>query len=384
MTWSLSSRRVPVARRNLLYNRRRLAAALAGVVFAVVLVNVEVGILAGFIANSSTFIDRMPADLWVMALGTRNFDQPFPISETAVQRVRSFDDVEWAETLFASWSNWKLPDGTQEVVQIIGLPEEGHLPIPWEVHPPEARRLIEHDGVIIDEAERGRLMVTEINQVAELIGDRVKVVGFTRGLRSFTTSPYVLMRFNQARRLFNMGIGGVAYVLVKAREGTDPKDLRNRLRQHLPNFDVLTRKEFRMRTWSYWLFGTGVGTGFMISALLGFCVGGAVVGQVLYAMVVEQRAEFGVLKAVGAGNGFLCRIVFGQAILIGLVGYALGFAVTIPVKEAVVSVGTPFHLFWQLIAGGFLATMTVCIGSAGIPVLKVFELEPALVFRGIR
>ncbi len=118
------SQTVPIARKNLIYNSRRLLAALAGVVFAVVLVNMEMGILSGFVANSSAFIDRMPADVWVMALGTRNFDQPYPIPSSVVQRVRSIDGVQWAEPLALLWTGWKLSDGTQEVVQVVGLPEE--------------------------------------------------------------------------------------------------------------------------------------------------------------------------------------------------------------------------------------------------------------------
>ena len=158
--------------------------------------------------------------------------------------------------------------------------------------------------------------------------------------------------------------------------------LRDGLRKDLPGADVLTASEFRSRTLKYWLFSTGVGMAFLMTALLGFMVGGAVVGQVLYSLVVEQRAEFGVLKAIGATRGFLCRVVLGQALFVALLGSAAGLALTLPLVKAMHSLGTPMMLPWQLIAGGLSAVLAMCLGAAILPLVRLLRLEPALVFRG--
>ena len=373
---------VPLGRRTLLHHRRRLLAALAGVVFAVVLVNAEVGILLGFIANSSGFIDRMPADVWVMAAGTPNFDMCHSFSEPTLQRVRGVSGVEWAEKMIVAWGVWKTPEGIEENVEAVGLPPGGHLGIPWPVEAPEAAELLEPYGVIIDRGEQARLRVTGAGAVAELTGRRVKVVGFTRGLRSFTTTPYAIMRFDDAASASLVPPGATNYILVKAARGTSPGELCARLRSELPHVDVLTSGQFRKRTHDYWLYTTGVGMAFLMAALLGFLVGGAVVGQVLYAMVVEQRAEFGVLKAMGAGRGFLCRTVLGQALIIALAGYAAGALLTVPLVWVTRAAGTPMLVTVPLIFGGLGAVLLVCLGAAVLPLVKLLRLEPALVFRG--
>jgi putative ABC transport system permease protein len=374
--------RVPLARRNLLYNRRRLAAALAGVVFAVVLVNMEVGILIGFIANSSSFIERMPADVWIMASGTPNFDMCHSIAEPTLQRVRAIDGVEWAEKMVVAWSVWKTPDGNEENIEAVGIQPGGHLPIPWPLEPPEAARLMDPMGVIIDRGEQARLKVGGVGDTAEMFNRRVKVIGFTTGLRSFTTTPYAIMRFEDALASSMAPPNTTSYILVKAQSALSPRQLRDRLRGAFEHVDVLTKEEFRARTHHYWLFTTGVGMAFLMAALLGFMVGGAVVGQVLYAMVVEQRAEFGVLKAVGADRGFLCRLVLGQAGLIAISGYAAGLLATLPLMHFVRSAGTPMTLTPGLVAGGFAAVLLVCFSAAILPMVKLMRLEPALVFRG--
>jgi len=348
--------RVPIATRNLLHNRRRLAAALAGVVFAVVLVNVEVGILAGFMANATGFIDRLPADVWVMAAGTPNFDMSHNIPEENLARVRSLPGVAWSEKLYANWGLWKTAAGNEENVQIIGLPEGGGLAFPWPTEPPGAAALGLPEDILIDRVEQGRLKVRGVGDTAEVGGRRVRIAGFTSGLRSFTTSPYVIMRFDEAARVSIMpgrsGNGGMSYVLAKAGPGTSPEVLRDRLRAKLDGVEVLTTAEFRAKTKRYWLLTTGVGMAFLMAAILGFVVGGAVVGQVLYSMIAEQRAEFGVLKAMGAGRWMLCRIVAGQALLIALVGFGSGLLLTLPLEHLIRAAGTPISVDWQLLAGG--------------------------------
>ncbi len=372
---------VPIAGKSLLHNRRRLTAALSGVVFAVVLLNMQIGILQGFVANGTGFMDGLPADVWVMARGTPNFDMTHGISAKALHHVLATEGVEWAEKMIVTWSIWQTSGGKRENVEIVGLASGGNLGIPWEVDPPGARLLVEQYGVIIDRAECERLEVQGIGEEAEILGRRVKISGFTTGMRSFTTSPYAIMRLEDAD-VVQGNPGTVTYVAARARQGVSPGELKRRLQERLPQLEVLTAEEFRARTRHYWLFTTGVGTAFLMAAIMGFLVGAAVVSQVLYSMVTEQRAQFGVLKAVGGGNRFLCRMVLRQALLIAIIGYVLGLSVTWPLAGLMLSSGTPIQISASLLAGGFVAVVAFCLMAAILPLVKVVRLEPALVFQG--
>ncbi len=52
--------------------------------------------------------------------------------------------------------------------------------------------------MIIDELYKQKLGVTHIGEMVEINGRRAKVVGFTRGIRAFTTTPYVFTSFKNA------------------------------------------------------------------------------------------------------------------------------------------------------------------------------------------
>ena len=60
-----------LAWRNLVHDRVRLAVTLTGIVFAVVLIVVELGLFVGFTTTTSGLIDRSHADLWVMSARVR-------------------------------------------------------------------------------------------------------------------------------------------------------------------------------------------------------------------------------------------------------------------------------------------------------------------------
>jgi putative ABC transport system permease protein len=70
-----------LARRNLLYDKARFAVTLAGIVFAIVLVVIQLGLFIGFTVCTSAVIDRSGADLWIAAKGVQYFEVAYPLSE---------------------------------------------------------------------------------------------------------------------------------------------------------------------------------------------------------------------------------------------------------------------------------------------------------------
>ena len=53
-------------------------------------------------------------------------------------------------------------------------------------------------------------------------------------------------------------------------------------------------------------------------------MGIAVSGQTFYTFVLENLPHLGALKAMGAGNWLLARMLFLQAFTVGIIGYGIG------------------------------------------------------------
>jgi len=122
-----------LAARNLFHDRWRFVATLVGIVFSMVLVTVQMGLYLGFGSMVTTMIDHAGADLWIMPLGTRCFEDPSVLDEQKRFRALSINGVAQASSVVIGFAQWKMPAGGTTPVFIIGSRmRDGGLP-PWNL-----------------------------------------------------------------------------------------------------------------------------------------------------------------------------------------------------------------------------------------------------------
>jgi len=373
--------------RNLKRDRLRLCVAVLGVIFAVVLVTVELGMLLGLVRNASMLIDDSRADLWVSTVDVKTFDFANPVEQRKRYLIEGVAGVERVEEFNASFSSWKLPSGGNMNVQVIGFDVRGQLAPPLELSAGRIEDLHNRDAVIVDESELSKLGHPKIGDLVEIIGQRAEVVGYTRGMRSFTTAPFIftsLRRGEQYGYLTSIGWQSrrpAVYFLVKVGAGYDVETVRRSIEAHVSNVEAHTRAGFSMRTRKYWLLETGVGLGFLGASILGLLVGGVILSQSLYAMTLEKLPEYGVLRAIGASMRDLGRVVVEQALICGVLGLAIGIVISAGLQAAANSAGTAVLLPWQLVGAVAFVTTVMCMLAALASIHRLRRLEPAMVFR---
>ncbi len=372
----------PLARRNLFHDKVRLTVTLTGIVFAVVLIIVQLGLFFGFTSTTATLIDHAGADLWIGSAGIPYLEQSRPFSERKVYQVRATPGVQNAEWLLADWGRWKRPDGGTESPFIVGINPDRPLGGPWNLVEGSVRDLDIADAVIIDTHYKEKLGVSRVGEIVEINDQRARVVGFTQGIRSFTTSPYVFTSFRNAKNFVARGGPDKAtFILVKAQPGVDREQLKQDLQARLTDVDVMTSAQFAQMTTFYWMFTTGAGIAVLIAAVLGLVVGVVVVAQTIYATTVDHIREFGTLKAMGASNRYIHRIIVQQSLISALIGYALAAGVSWFVVRGSAEGGAAVLVDWRLMVGMFFTTIAMCMAAALVSVNKVNKIDPALVFK---
>src|SRR6516165_4848812 len=373
---------IPLAQRNLMHDKVRLAVTLTGVVFAVVLIVVELGLFVGFTVTTSSIIDKSNVDLWIVSRGTPYIEQGSVFSESKLYQVLATPGVASADKYIVRFSNWKTPEGAEEGIQIVGFNPYSGIGGPWNVVEGSIEDLKTPDAVMVDEIYKKKLGVTKVGETFEIDGRRARVVGFTRGIRAFTTTPYVFTSFKNAQGYTRIGEDQTFFILVRGVPGTDMAALQRRLESRLHDVDVLTTTRFSSMTRIYWMFTTGAGVAVLIAALLGLVVGVVVVAQTIYATTMDHIREYGTLKAMGAPNSYIYRVIMTQAGISAVVGYVLAMFVSFFVVRASQSGGAAILLPLPMAIGIFFLTVLMCIGAAVISINKVTSLDPALVFRG--
>lgn len=372
----------PLARRNLFHDKVRLAVTLTGIVFAVVLIVVELGLFVGFTVTTSSLIDNSRADLWVTSKHVPYVEMAAPFSERKLYQVRAVPRVADAEKFIIRFTQWKRPDGRQESVQIVGFNPDAGLSGPWNLVEGRVEDLKKPDAIIVDKLYQQKLGVTRLGEVFEINGHRARIVGFTRGIRAFTTSPYVFTTFKRAQDYGRIPADQTVYVLVKAAPGADLAQVRRDILSRVKDVDVFTSPEFSRMTQVYWMFTTGAGVAVLLAAVLGLVVGFVVVAQTIYATTMDHLREFGTLKAMGAPNRYVYKVILQQAAMSALMGYVLGMIASLFVVRASQHGGAAILLPWPMAAGMFFLTLVMCIGAALVSINKVTRLDPAMVFKG--
>ncbi len=371
-----------LAVRNLLHDKVRFAVTLVGIVFSVVLSSIQLGLFVGFQAATASIVENSNADLWVSSKNLVSVEDGSAFSESKLYKVLSHPDVAEATKNIVTFANWKKNNGAITGIELVGFDLNSEMLRPWNVVQGRWEDLREPNAVIVDELYREKLGVSTIGEMVEIGGRQARVVGFTRGIRTFTTSPAVFTSFKNAQNYFGVREDQLFYILVKARLGADLQTLKTDLQAQLPDNDVYTQPEITLKQQNYWMFGTGAGITVLIAAGLGLLVGVVVVAQTIYAATVDHLKEYGTLKAMGATNFYLYQVIIIQAVLSGLIGYVIGMSVALFISFTSQAGTTAIILPWQLVAALFGLTMLMCCGASVVSINKVTRLDPAMVFKG--
>ena len=193
-----------LAFRNLFHDRVRLTVTLVGILFSIVLVAIQLGLYLGARSMIISMIDRAHGDLWVMAYGTKNFEEAQPINARDRYAALSTPGVADAVPIIASFTDWRKPTGGSTLVVVIGTDNEDGGLSPWNVSEGDVTGLGARDAVMIDRTYLEELGVKKIGDTAEVGASRVRVSGLTDGIRSFTVTPYVFTTISRARALIDM------------------------------------------------------------------------------------------------------------------------------------------------------------------------------------
>ncbi|MGA2890470.1 MAG: ABC transporter permease [Terracidiphilus sp.] len=372
----------PLARRNLFHDKIRLAVTLTGIAFSVVLIVVQWGLFQGFSSSTTSIIDNSGADIWIAAKGTVYLEQAAPFNERKYYQVLATPGVGSAMKFILRWSGWKQPSGRWEGVAIIGCDPDSAMGGPFHLVAGDAQQLKQPNAVIIDKIYADKLDAHQIGDMVEINGYQAKVVGFTDGIRAFTTNPYVFTTFKRALDFAAIPADKTNFVLVKTALGVDPKTLKADLQARLPDNDVFLTTEFSKSTQHYWMFKTGAGTAVLMAAVLGLVVGIAVVTQTIYASTMDHIREYGTLKAMGAPNSYVLGVILQQAAIAAVLGYVIGMTASVFVVHAASKGGANILLTWKTAIEMQFLTIFMCGIAAVVSIKKILGLDPAMVFKG--
>ena len=368
----------------------RLLVALAGIAFAVLLILMQLGFRAALFESAVRIHERLRYDVALFSVESVFIVRPQSFSIRRLYQARGFDEVEDIAPVYLAPSTWKNPwNNDRRSISVMGFdPQDNVLDTPGF----SAGRLltVKQDTVIFDKRsrpefgpvaeaidEQGQVVTTEVN-------DReVDVVATFEMGTSFGIDGSIITSDDNWLRIFpNHPRSEIHVGLIDVRDGSNVADVRDRLRDYLPD-DVLvmTREDFVARETAYWDSATPIGYVFFFGAVMGLVVGAIIVYQILFADVSEHFHEYATLRAIGYSNRFVSGIVLQQAVILALLGFVPGvLAANWLYGSAAEATNLPIYLTRERFVTVLLMTLGMCSVSALLAVRKLRRLDPAEVF----
>ncbi|HEV8379243.1 MAG TPA: ABC transporter permease [Tepidisphaeraceae bacterium] len=381
-----------VAWKMLVGDRAKYIGIIVGLTFASLLITQQAAIFVGLMSRTyGAITDLGLPDIWVMDKKVQFIDDVKPLQDTQLYRVRGIKGVDWAVPLYKGLLKARLDNGNFQTCQVVGLDDATLIGGPPEMVEGKLEDLRRADSVIVDivgaqdklahqETPTSRPIPLKIGDVLELNDHRATVVGTCRVGRTFQSQPVVYTTYSRATTFAPRERKLLSFVLVKAKPGVDPNELCRRI-ESVTGLAAYTQKGFKDLTFWYFFKYTGIPINFGISVALGFIVGTAIAGQTFYNFTLDNLKLFGTLKAMGASNGTLLRMIILQAITVGAIGYGLGVGLASLSGAASAKSELAFLLPWQLLLITAGAVTVICVMSSLISIRKVIKLEPAIVFK---
>jgi len=377
----------------LIGDRGKYLGIIMGLTFASLLITQQSSIFTGLMTRTyGAITDLSQPDIWVMDPKVQFIDDIKPLQDTELFRIRSVEGVEWAVPLYKGLLKARLEDGNYQICNVFGLDDATLIGGPPYMIEGKLSDLRQQDAVIVnDVGARTRLAKPpkvpgakpeplKIGDILEINDRRAVVVGICRVSRTFQSQPVIFTTYSRATTFAPKERKLLSFVLVKAKQGENLKDLSARIRERT-DLAAYTAQEFKDLTYNYFMKNTGIPINFGIAVGLGFFIGTAIAGQTFYNFTLENIRYFGTLKAMGATNGVLLRMILLQALVVGALGYGLGVGGASLFGYLLGGTELAFRLTKDLLMFSGAAICLIIVLSALISIRKVMKLEPAIVFK---
>ena len=363
-------RRVGVAHRNLLADRRRLIVGVLGIGLAIMLVLLLGGLWQGLERQASAYPDSVGAQLFVAQRGVRDFlGETSTLPMTTVDAVRATPGVAWADPVRGQYVVFDL-HAKKVAAYVVGF-EPGRHGGPWKLSSGrEPRRAGE---VVVDRALARRHGLS-VGDRLEVGGNGFTIVGLAKA--SAVMTGFVFMTHDAADAMFRTP-GQTSFVLVGTK---DPRAVQQRLED--AGMTVLTSAEVAGNDRA--LFTGIFGSPLRLMVGVAFVVGALVIALTVYASVAERRREFGMIKAIGGNGRFVTSVVVRQALLLTALGFVVGLVFFVGAQWLLATIRPQFSIV--LTSGGLLRALVAAglmgLIAAVVPARAVSRQAPATVYRG--
>lgn len=366
--------KISLARKNIFHEPIRLLISVGGVTFAIFLILVLMALYRGWSETLSQYIYNVDADIWVMQEGAIDMSHSISLMPNATRdQLLAVEGVTSAEGLVGNRVMLDLATG-ELTSRVMGFNTTTNIGGPADMI--EGKAVPESGEIIIDQIVRKNHGL-DIGDTMTIKETDFTIIGIASGGPLFQQS-YISQA--DARTLFQLQ-DYTNFFVISVADGQNVDTVMQRIEDTVPGVDAQSEVEFATNNEKEIMdkFLPII----LILVFIGFIVGVVIISLTIYTATIEKVREYGVLKAIGASNWYLYRVVLTQSTIAGSLGFAVGALLTYAGSNFIQRIEPLFVTLvkWQdivLVAG---MTVLMIILATYIPLRRIIKIDPAIVFK---
>lgn len=376
---------ISYALKMLIGNRAACIGAVFGIFLATLLISQQSAIFLGLISRSYRAVTDIPApDIWVMDPATESEDKLRSMPAAYLDTVRSTPGVEWAVPFSSTLIPVITNSGAFDICLLYGIDDATLIGAPAQMLEGDIRDLRREGAVIVDVYSANSTLASvgadgtkiplKVGDTLEINGRRAVVVGICKVTQGFYPQPIIFTSLSQFKA-FNPSLKDrTGFILAKSRTNADVESIIKEIDAHA-GMNALTREQFKNRIVEFFL-KTGILINFGLSVALGIIIGFSISGQIFYAMTLSNLMYYALIKAIGGTKSMIMQMILVQALIVGVLGFALGVGATVLWGFATKNTTLAFLFPWQLLLFTGLIALAICLFAAALSIQKVFKIDP--------
>lgn len=381
--------RLPIGWLQLKHNKSRLAAAIAGVAFANILIFMQLGFLGALVETTKLPYRPMVADILISASDANTLSDGSNVARQRLFQALTVPGVADASPFYLGKFDWQRDNGTTVNFQVFGMDPTKQIFNDPEINGARAQLQL-LDAALLDRSARNieSELATSIQRGTphrfEANGRTLSAVGTFSIGAGFEADGYLIVSDQTFLKMYPRRTAGApTHILITVEPGASPQTIVQRLRQAIPEKDVIIRtvEEAAAADEAYQTTERPVGVIFGFGVIIGVLVGLIIVYQVLSTDVADHLKEYATLKAVGYRQSFFLSIVFEEAIILAVFGFIPGVLFALGLYDVLTSAtGLPVEMTGARAVAVLFGTSAMCLISGAIATRRLAGANPADLF----
>lgn len=367
---------------NVVHNKKRAAAAVAGIAFSILLVFMQLGFQDAARRGATLLYQNLDFDILLSSNKYENLDAAGELGMNRLVKARMVPGVGLVGPYYVGRAEWEDIDTEVESTLMLLACELDPRLVRDRLTASQLESLRPPNTVMLDTLSHRDFGPLVVGREGKINGAHVRVSCLFQLGMGFYRQGAALVSADTFQRLMRRDPDSVTFGLVKVSPGQDVQAVGQALRRELPS-DVFVwqRQELMSKEQDYFLAVKPVGIMFKAGALISLVVGGVILFQVLSTEISNKLNEFATLKAMGYSSPRIYAVGIEQALIYAGLSYLIALLCAWGLLSLAHNLSKlPIYLTWGLATEVLLLVQGICALSGVLALQKVRGADPAELF----